>query len=44
MENKTTVKKRGLAAIFALCPLRHAVAALSALVIGLHLATRAITP
>lgn len=39
MENKTT-KKRGLAAIGRLCPVRHVLLALSALIITLHLATR----
>jgi hypothetical protein len=36
----TTTKKRGLAAIFFLCPARHVLALLGALVIALHLATR----
>ena len=38
--NETTTKKRGPAAIFLLCPARHALALLGALVIALHLATR----
>ncbi len=38
--NDVTTKKRGLAAIFLLCPARHVLALLGALVIGLHLATR----
>ena len=37
---ETSVKKRGLAAIWRLCPLRHALLLLNALIIGLHLATR----
>ena len=39
MENKTT-QKRGLAAIWKLCPVRHVLILLNALIIGLHLATR----
>ena len=37
---RTTEKKRGLAAIWRLCPVRHTLVLLSALVIALHLATR----
>ena len=39
MENKT-VKKRGPAALFRLCPVRHILILLSALLIGAHLLTR----
>ena len=39
MKNVTT-KKRGLAAIFRLCPVRHVLILLNAGIIGLHLATR----
>ena len=39
MENKT-VKKRGLAAVYSLCPVRHSLTLLSAIVILLHLITR----
>ncbi|MBR5094601.1 MAG: DUF3810 domain-containing protein [Oscillospiraceae bacterium] len=37
---KNTTKKRGFAAIFRICPVRHVLALLGALVIGAHLATR----
>lgn len=37
---KTTVKKRGLAAIWSLCPVRHVLLLLNAVIIALHLATR----
>lgn len=37
---ETRVKKRGLAAIWKLCPLRHVLLLLNALIIGLHLSTR----
>lgn len=37
---ETSVKKRGLAAIWKLCPLRHVLLLLNALIIGLHLTTR----
>ena len=37
---KLREEKRGLAAIFWLCPVRHVIALLCALVIGLHLVTR----
>lgn len=37
---ETRVKKRGLAAIWKLCPLRHVLLLLNALIIGLHLTTR----
>ena len=37
---QTKEKKRGLAAIFRLCPVRHVLALLGALVIALHLLTR----
>jgi hypothetical protein len=39
MENKTR-EKRGLAAIWKLCPIRHALILLNAVIIGAHLATR----
>ncbi|MBQ6273320.1 MAG: DUF3810 domain-containing protein [Oscillospiraceae bacterium] len=39
MENVKT-EKRGLAAIWKLCPVRHVLILLNALIIGLHLATR----
>ena len=38
--NNTTVKKRGPAAIFALCPWAHALALLGSLAIGAHLVLR----
>lgn len=38
--NEQTTKKRGFAAIFRLCPARHVVALLGAVLIGTHLATR----
>ena len=38
--NQTREKKRGLAAFIRLCPIRHALIGLNALLIGLHLATR----
>lgn len=37
---KKTAEKRGLSAIFRLCPVRHILVLLSALLIGLHLLTR----
>ena len=36
----TTTEKRGLAAIFRLCPVRHVLLGLNGLIIALHLATR----